>query len=148
MFIVRNEWLFHLSQLKSVQLHFNQNKWGWLLPNQLFGLHLRWLFLNYVSTSTCNKTDSAWLVIITDWRSGLGLVAHKSSVVLSFKKNSISRTISLVTASTVSTHLASLVHYLYLDWKLVVQCCPVLASDNRIFSEVSTPASDQWVSQG
>ena len=49
LFIIRNELLCHKRQQKSVQLHFNHNKWRWLFLNQWFGLLLRWLFPNYVS---------------------------------------------------------------------------------------------------
>ena len=36
--IIRNDILYHQSQQKSVQLHFNHNKWRWLFPNQWFAL--------------------------------------------------------------------------------------------------------------
>ena len=39
---------YHKSQQKSVQLHFNHNKW--LFLNQWFGLHLRWSISNDVSS--------------------------------------------------------------------------------------------------
>ena len=32
------------------KLNFSHIRWGWLFLNQWFGLHLRWLFSNYVST--------------------------------------------------------------------------------------------------
>ena len=50
-FIISNELLYQNGQKKYVQLHLNPNKFGWLFLNQWFGLHMKWLFPNDVSTT-------------------------------------------------------------------------------------------------